>query len=100
MSSGQTSTILVLLVRTNNENREEFASFVGIGKYESGGLFIDRDDGSPPIPVPFSAMSGIRPCDESMQRAFEAAEFVLSLRVQPGDTELEPFLQLDLDWHG
>lgn len=93
------SKLLVLLVRTNKQYREEFAWFVGSADLQDEGLFVDRGSEGPSLKVPEFAVPQIRECDGPMQKAFAAADFVLSLRVEAdGGEELAAFDQVGLAW--
>lgn len=91
--------LLVLLVRTNAKNREEFAWFVGSIELQNVDLYVNRGSEGPPLKVPEFAIGQIRECDAHMQKAFASADYVLSLRVEAGaDQEIAAFDQVGLEW--
>lgn len=94
------SRLLVLLVRTNAKYREEFAWVCGKATYDAGSLVVDRGGQWPPLVVPPFALDGLRPADESMQRAFAPADYLVSVRLEGPDKDAN-YQQLDtvgLNW--
>lgn len=93
-------SLLVLLVRTNAKFREEFAWFTGKVTYTEGKLIVDRGNAGPPLTIPVYAYDQLRPCDESMARAFAASDFLLSLRLETPDhdSNSELFNLVGLNW--
>ncbi len=93
-------SLLVLLVRTNAQLREEFAWFTGTVTYAQGNLLVDRGDSGPPLTIPPNSFGQIRPCDDAMARAFAASDFLLSLRLEKPefDADSELFNLVGLNW--
>lgn len=89
-------TLLVLLVRTNEKFREEFAWFVGKAKYDQGTIWVDRHN-FPEISLPQDLLTHLNVSDDSMRKAFAASDYLITIRI---DTQSEPELTKHFDLPG
>jgi len=95
----QGASLLVLLVRTNAQYREEFSWISGRVMWDEGAMYVDRGNALPTLAVPDFLLDDIKPCDESIRQAFEPCEYLLTIRIEPpGDAELPLFESVGLKW--